>query len=360
MISGETGTNQANLANRIDADVKGVPAPTAQIPYLHLLACPYCGGTMRQHEEELGCASCDRRFGFDGDIPLLFAPNDPDQFDRDVTDMVREFYEENPFPNYEETDDVGALLDKARRGVFARLLDEQLPFGIRILECGCGTGQLSNFLGIARRAVFGTDVCLNSLRLADGFRKRNGLRHVQFLQMNLFRPAFPRGSFDVVVSNGVLHSTSDTYEGFRTLSKMVKPGGYLIIGLYHRYGRLATDLRRLIFRCTRGRMLFLDPRLRKEGLGKARRASWYADQYLHPHERKYTIGEVLRWLEPNGLRLIKSIPKTRFQDRFTADERLFEPEPAGRPLERALIEWGQTFSGDREGGFFTVVAQREA
>ncbi len=359
-MPGETRTSRGNAVDRTDATVDPTTPTPPEIPYLHLLACPYCRGPMQTHEAGLRCRACTRTFAFEDDIALLFAPNDPGQFDRDVTDLVRRFYEKTPFPNYEETDDVGALLGKARRGVFARLLDEQLPFGIRILECGCGTGQLSNFLGIARRAVFGTDVCLNSLRLANGFRKRNGLRYVHFLQMNLFRPAFPPGSFDVVISNGVLHSTSDTYLGFQTLSGLVKPGGYLIVGLYHRYGRLATDLRRVIFRLTGGRMLFLDPRLRKEGLGKARRAAWYADQYLHPHEKKYTVGEVLRWLEPNGLRLVKSIPKTRFRSRFTPDERLFEPEAAGRPLERALIELGQTFTGDREGGFFTVIAQREA
>jgi len=208
--------------------------------------------------------------------------------------------------------------------------------------------------------VFGTDICLNSLRLAQGFKQRNGLRNVHFVQMNLFRQVFRPGSFDAVISNGVLHSTSDTYKGFQTLARMVKPDGYLIIGLYHRYGRLATDLRRVVFRATGGRLLFLDPRFRKEGMGKARHAAWFADQYQHPHELKYTIGEILTWLAPNGLRLVKTIPKTRFGAKFTRDEKLFEPEPPGRAFERALVEWSKTFTGDREGGFFTVISQKEA
>jgi SAM-dependent methyltransferase len=289
----------------------------------------------------------------------MFAPTEPEFFERDVTEIVKAFYEKTPFPNYEDTDDIGSFIDKAKKGVFAHLLDQQLPFGSRILECGCGTGQLSNFLGIAHRTVFGTDVCLNSLRLAQGFKQRNGLRNVHFLQMNLFRPVFRPASFDAVISNGVLHSTSDTYKGFQSLASMVKPGGYLIIGLYHRYGRLATDLRRVVFRMTGDRFLFLDPRFRKEGLGQARHAAWLADQYKHPHELKYTISEILTWLAPNRLRLVKTIPKTTFRGRFTPDERLFEPEPAGRRLERALVELSMTFTGDREGGFFTVISQRE-
>jgi len=325
--------------------------------YLHLLVCPRCGSRPVAANGGLECQSCRVAFAVDNGIPLMFAPTDPGMFKRDVTAMVRAFYEETPFPNYEDTDNVGSLIEKARRGRFAHLLDQQLPFGIRVLECGCGTGQLSNFLGIAHRTVFGTDICLNSLRLANNFKQSNQLQNVHFVQMNLFRPVFPEASFDVVISNGVLHSTSDTYKAFSTIARLVKPGGYLIIGLYHTYGRLLTDFRRLAFRVTGNRLQFLDPRLK--GLGAARRAAWFADQYKHPHELKYTIGDILRWLEPNRLRFVKSIPKTRIGSRFAADEKLFEYERPGRSLERGLIEMAMTFTGHQEGGFFTVISQRQ-
>jgi len=45
------------------------------------------------------------------------------------------------FPNYDDLDSVGSLIEKARRGVFAKLLDDQIPFGAHVIECGCGTGQ---------------------------------------------------------------------------------------------------------------------------------------------------------------------------------------------------------------------------
>lgn len=330
----------------------------SDLRYLHLLVCPRCGNRPVQIEDRLECESCQVTFPIEDGIPLMFAPTDPGFFKRDVTEMVRAFYEETPFPNYEDTDNVGRLIEKARRGRFAHLLDQQLPFGIRVLECGCGTGQLSNFLGIAHRTVFGTDICLNSLRLANTFKQKNHLKNVHFIQMNLFRPVFPEASFDVVISNGVLHSTSDTYLAFSSIARLVKPGGYLIIGLYHSYGRLLTDFRRFAFRMTGNRLLFLDPRLK--GLGQARRSAWFADQYKHPHELKYTIGEIIRWLEPNNLRLVKTIPKTRLGSRFAADEKLFESERAGRALERSLIEVAMTVTGHQEGGFFTVISQRQA
>jgi SAM-dependent methyltransferase len=176
--------------------------------------------------------------------------------------------------------------------------------------------------------------------------------------MNLFRPVFQAGSFDIVISNGVLHSTSDPYLGFQNLSTLVKPGGYLIVGLYHRYGRLATDLRRILFRLTGDRFVFLDPRVRREKMGEARFRSWFADQYQHPHELKYTIGEVLKWLEPNRLELVKTIPKTRVMGSFAPNERLFEAEPCSSRMERTICELAQALLGDREGGFFTVISQK--
>ena len=138
-------------------------------------------------------------------------PNEGD-VSRDVTDEIKAFYEANPFPNYDDFDDTASLVDKSRTSLFAKLLDEQIPHGARVIECGCGTGQLTNFLSVATRTVVGTDFCLNSLKMATAFKAQNALDRAHFLQMNLFRPCFRPRTFDLVISNGVLHHTSDPGE----------------------------------------------------------------------------------------------------------------------------------------------------
>jgi 2-polyprenyl-3-methyl-5-hydroxy-6-metoxy-1,4-benzoquinol methylase len=55
--------------------------------------------------------------------------------------------------------------------------------------------------------------------------------------MNLFRPALRQNAFDVVVCNGVLHHTADPLGGFRSISRLVKAGGFIIVGVYNRIGR---------------------------------------------------------------------------------------------------------------------------
>ncbi len=328
--------------------------------HLPILCCPCCGGDLTLGDADLGCASCARRFPLAEDIPLLFAPNEWDASRDDVTDSMRAFYEETPFPNYDEFDSVASLLRKARQGMFAKLLDDQLPPGALVLECGCGTGQLSNFLSVANRTVFGADLCLNSLRLGHDFKRSNRLRGVQFLQMTLFRPAFKPGSFDLVVANGVLHHTSDPFLAFQTISKLVKPRGHLLVGLYHRYGRLITDFRRNLFNWTGNRFTFLDPNLRKGGFRSAKWKAWFMDQYKNPHESKHTIGEVIGWLDAIGFRFVRSLPRSKPFQPLLEDERLFEPEAPGNWIERTMVELGMIQSGSREGGFFVVIGQRPA
>ena len=89
----------------------------------------------------------------------------------DVTGVVKAFYEENPFPNYDDVESSFTLREKARKGIFAQLLDDNVSLTAKVLEVGCGTGQLSNFLGeCTTRTVIGADLCLNSLRLAQEFQ----------------------------------------------------------------------------------------------------------------------------------------------------------------------------------------------
>jgi SAM-dependent methyltransferase len=328
--------------------------------HLAILCCPRCRGPVALGAADLACASCGIQYPETDDIAQLFAPNDWEVSKKDVTDEIRAFYEETPFPNYDDFDSVASLIHKARQGRFARLLDEQVPPGTRVLECGCGTGQLSNFLSIARRTVFGTDLCLNSLRLGQEFRRKNQLRRVLFLQMNLFRPAFRPGSFHLVVSNGVLHHTADPPLAFRTIADLVRPGGYLLVGLYHRYGRLITDARRVLFRISRERLRFLDPNLRGGAKSLAKQRAWFADQYENPHESKHTIGEVLHWLEDVGFSFVKSIPSSVPFRSFSERESLFRPERAGGRLERAIAELAMIPQGSLEGGFFVVIGQRPA
>jgi len=292
-------------------------------------------------------------------IPRLFVPTAGSVKDgQDVTEIVKQFYENTPFPNYEDLDNRRALIDKAREGLFARLLNEQIPYDARVVEIGCGTGQLTNFLAIAHRTVLGTDVCLNSLRLAQKFKTDHGLDRATFAQMNLFCPSLRDGFFDVVICNGVLHHTSNPSGAFQRICRLVKPGGYVVVGLYSAYSRRLHDGRRALFRWTGLTHRWLDPHLgRVAAIGK--REAWFRDQYCHPHESCHTLDEVLGWITQSNLEFVNSIPKPTTGPVLRPDEQLFMPRNAGSRLSRFLSQVADLGSGYREGGFFIIIARRQ-
>lgn len=327
---------------------------------LPLFCCPACGADLELAAETLRCTGCSTAYEIIDDIPRLFLPNDWEDSRADITDSMKAFYEETPFPNYDEFDSTASLVEKARKGRFAQLLDDQIPPGMRVIECGCGTGQLSNFLSITNRSVFGVDMCVNSLGLGQKFKERNQLSRVNFMQMNLFRPIFKPGTFDLVISNGVLHHTSDPFLAFETISTLVKPGGHILVGLYHQYGRLTTDFRRLVFNMTGNRFTSLDPNLREGGMkaGSGKWKAWFEDQYKNPHESKHTIGEVIGWLDKIGFEFVTSVPRSKPFQNFEDSDQLFQYEEPGNWLERTIAELSMIRGGSREGGFFVVIGKR--
>ena len=287
-------------------------------------------------------------------VPSEAAPGGPE----DVTEMVKAFYEETPFPNYDGFDSRESLAAKARRGAFAALLDAQLPDGALVFEAGCGTGQLSNFLAMSpKRKVFAGDVCLNSLRLGKAFADRFKIRNIGFLQMNLFRPPFRDGTFDVVVSNGVLHHTGDCEGGFRSLLAKVKPGGHILIGLYNSYGRLPTLWKRWAFRKFGPKLYFLDPRLRDWNKEPERIKAWFMDQYRHPHETRHSMGEVLGWFKRYGVEFVNGTPHLD-GTAFTENERLFQPHSKGTTLTRSVVQSGMLLSGGKDGGLYIMIGRK--
>ena len=326
-----------------------------------IFICPICGGSFdatASSEMQMQCLQCKHFYEIDGGIPLLFYSNEWDHSKKDVTRAVKSFYEKTPFPNYEDFEKTGDLVRKAQAGLYARLLNEQVPFNIRVLEVGCGTGQLSNFLGISNRSVFGTDMCVPSLKLAQDFKVKNNLERVEFYQMNLFRPIFREESFSLVICNGVLHHTSDPFLGFKSISGLVKKGGYIIVGLYNKYGRIVTDIRRMIFKIFGNRFQFLDTRLR-ENINDVRKQAWFEDQYKNPHESKHTIGEVLKWFDQTGFDFCNGIPKPKAFSVFSENEKLFKPASRGDWFDHFLVQASLICAGEREGGFFLMIGRRK-
>ena len=274
------------------------------------------------------------------------------------TETVRRFYSEAPFPSYGARDTLGSLRLRAERSALARLLDEAIPRDARVLDLGCGTGQMTIFLANGNRRVVGADLTRASLALAADAARRFGVAGALFVETDLRRPGLAEGRFDVVLSLGVLHHTPDPRAAFGALARLARPEGVIVVGLYNAFARLPHRLRRLLARATGMRFIPWDPILGERQAEPARRAAWLRDQYLHPEEHRHTLGEVQAWFRENDVEYLRSYPSALLDGGAAPAEELFSPAEDNWWPEGILAQlgWMRTLGG--EGGLFVVIGRR--
>jgi len=247
------------------------------------------------------------------------------------------------------------LRARAERSEFARLLNQAIPGDARILEIGCGTGQMSLYLARADRLVVGADLTRASLELAVAASRRFRLDRVLFVETDLHHPALRKGSFDVVYSSGVLHHTPNPRAAFAHIAQLARPGGMIVLGLYNAIARIPLRLRRLVARLSGYRLIPFDPVLRDRKNEPARREAWLRDQYQHPEEHSHTVAEVQSWFAENGVEYVRAYPSALIGE----DPReLFEFAADNWRPEGWLAQLGWIGALGHEGGLFVTIGRR--
>lgn len=106
---------------------------------------------------------------------------------------------------------------------------EQIPEIGRTLEIGGGFGRhVPNYIYRAKSVVL-TDPSAKNLSIALSNLK--GYKNLKIRQMKLeiMRKKFKKESFDLVIMIRVLHHIENIDEAFEDISRLVAPGGYLIL-----------------------------------------------------------------------------------------------------------------------------------
>jgi len=271
------------------------------------------------------------------------------------TEAVRRFYERAPFPGYPPRDSLHALRVRAERSAFVRLLDRAIPGDARVVEMGCGTGQMSLYLARADRLVVGADLTRASLLLGKAAARRLGVARVLFVETDLRCSGLTPGAFDVVYCSGVVHHTPDPRASFARLVTLARPGGMIVVGVYNAFARVPSRVRRVVARLSGFRIVPFDPVLRERRAEPARREAWLRDQYQHPEEHRHTLAEVQRWFAENDVEYVRSYPSAVLGDE---PEDLFAPADDNWTFEGWLAQLGWMRTLGREGGLFFTIGRR--
>jgi SAM-dependent methyltransferase len=267
------------------------------------------------------------------------------------TKKVTEFYKITPFPNYKDNDDKQSILEKGNKNVLAQKFKNFIGFKKKVLEVGCGTGQLSIYFSLGtNNRIVGFDPTIQSLNLAKNFARKNEISNIEFVNADIF---------DFVWCNGVLHHTKDPYKAFQIVAKSLKSEGYILIGLYNKFGRFRTILRKYLSKIFGVRFLeFFDPTLKNLKISVEEKKSWIKDQYFHPIESLHTLDEVLEWFYNNDIEYVNSIPSCDFE--FIQDySNLFKKKSKGSFYSRIINQFSMIFNRlGSDGGLFVVIGKK--
>lgn len=210
--------------------------PLAALPlasHLQTLADPSLSDLMR---EQLAEPAEEARWR--AQLPQLNPPSDP------VSLAVQQQYEQNPYPRWTRCS-VGEAraFHSSIRAALPELGARDVPMldQPRVLIAGCGTGLETlrvahTYLGASILAV---DLSGTSLGYAMRKMREYGLSDIQHLQADILHLSELGESFDLIESFGVLHHMADPAGGLQILAGLLRPEGFLSIGLYSQIGRRA-------------------------------------------------------------------------------------------------------------------------
>jgi len=274
------------------------------------------------------------------------------------TKKVTSFYQETPFPNYKDEDNKQTILEKGNKNFLAAQFKKYIGYKKNVLEVGCGTGQLSIYFSIGtNNNVVALDPTIQSLNLAKKFADSNNISNIQFLNADIFDDVLTDKCFDFIWCNGVLHHTKDPYGAFKILIKSLKSKGYVLIGLYNKYGRLRTVIRRYLYKLFGKKFLEkIDPTLKNLKLDENEKNAWIRDQYIHPIESLHTIDEVLKWFHENNIDFVSSIPSSDFDFDY---KNIFEKKSRGSLYSRIINQFTMIFNSlGSDGGLFVLIGKK--
>lgn len=161
----------------------------------------------------------------------------------DVSRLVRSQYEENPYPRWVKVPrsrKADSILAYLRRTFSLAAFDRSAPNGagsgdrMEILVAGCGTGQQSirTAQQFPTARILAIDLSRSSLAYAARKTRELGISTIEYAQADLLKLGSLDRRFDAIEASGVLHHLADPWLGWRMLLPLLRPGGFMLLGLY--------------------------------------------------------------------------------------------------------------------------------
>ncbi len=245
--------------------------------------------------------------------------------DDEVSQAVRQQYEESPYPRWVRTHAPAAAAPEAAPERMAEVL---------IAGCGTGLSTIEFALNVRAAHILAVDLSRASLSYAKRMAQKFGLDRIAFAQADITRLGTLGRSFDFIDASGVLHHLADPWQGWRVLLSLLRPGGTMQVGLYSEAGRQNIVAARALIAARGYRPVADDIRRCREEIATAddpllrsvtRWDDFYAlhecrDLLFHVQEHRIALPEIKAFLDANAVQFagfhLDAAVMRRFAERF--------------------------------------------
>lgn len=155
-----------------------------------------------------------------------------DELTRQVSDMYARF----PYPSPQGR---GRKLKELRNLLTIFSLENRYDFrGKRVLDAGTGTGHrlIEAAIAFQQTHFVAVDISEPPLEIARQAAAHEGLQNVDFQLFNIMKDEHTLGTFDIILSMGVIHHLSDPAHGLRMLIRNLSDDGIVFLYIYGKYG----------------------------------------------------------------------------------------------------------------------------
>ncbi|HOY32800.1 MAG TPA: methyltransferase domain-containing protein [Bacteroidales bacterium] len=192
-----------------------------------------------------------------------------------------------------------------------------------VIDVGCGHGLNTTAVGKYCKNIVGVELG----RAVENAYANNTLENVSFVQADLQFLPFAENTFDLLLSGGVIHHTTNTELSFCQVETILIPGGKICLWLYHPVNDFlhnAIDALRRVTSKLPVRLqfflylIFIFPVTYSVKRIKGRRINWREEMIdlmdsLSPEFRwEHTHDEAASWLQKKGYSDIRITTDVRF------------------------------------------------
>jgi SAM-dependent methyltransferase len=231
------------------------------------------------------------------------------ELDDEVSRLVRQQYEESPYPRWTSA---GAAQRPTARAAMGSM---QIP-DVLIAGCGTALGAIEFAREASHVRILAIDLSLASLGYGKRMAQTMGVTNIEFAQADINKLGSIARTFDFIDASGVLHHLADPWRGWRVLLSLLRPGGTMQVCLYSALARQNVIAGRALIAERGYRPIPEDIRQCREAIIAADDGSMlkslvraddffstseFRDMLFHVQEHRITLPEIKSFLVENKL-----------------------------------------------------------